>query len=99
MKKLKPIPIFKNEDEEREFWANHDSTEYVDWSKAVKAVFPNLKPSTKSVTIRLPADLLYQIKSQANKLDVPYQSYMKVLLSDKVREQEVKYQPLDSDSD
>ena len=54
MKKLKSIPNFKTEDEEREFWAIHDSTEYVDWSKAEKTVFPNLKPSTESISLRLP---------------------------------------------
>ena len=84
MKKLKVIPRFKNEDDEREFWANHDSTEYVDWSKAKKAVFPNLKPTTEAISLRLPSTLLVRIKQLANKKDVPYQSLMKVFLSERV---------------
>jgi len=89
MKKLKPIPTFKNEDEEREFWATSDSTEYVDWSKAEKVVLPNLKPSTESISIRLPKFLIARIKQLANKKDVPYQSLMKMFLSERV-EKELK---------
>lgn len=89
MKQLKKIPEFKNEDEEREFWNTHDSTEYIDWSKAQKAVFPNLKPSTESISLRLPSFLLARIKQLANKKDVPYQSLMKMFLSEKV-DQELK---------
>lgn len=85
-KKLKPIPEFKSEDEEREFWATHDTTEYVDWSKAVKAKFPNLKLSTRSISLRLPVSLLEDIKIEANKKDVPYQSLIKVWLAEKIRE-------------
>ncbi len=88
-KKLKTIPKFKNEDEEREFWAKADSSEYFDWSKAQKAVFPNLKLSTESISLRLPSFLLARIKQLANKKDVPYQSLMKVFLADKV-EQELR---------
>ena len=84
MKNLKTIPDFKNEDEEREFWATHDSTEYVDWSKAKRVVFPNLKPTTESISLRLPSFLLARIKQLANKKDVPYQSLMKMFLSEKV---------------
>ena len=87
MKNLKPIPKFKNEKEERKFWMTHDSTEYVDWSKARKAVFPNLKPTYKSISLRLPAYMLDQIKLLANKKDVPYQSLMKVFLAEKVKEE------------
>jgi predicted DNA binding CopG/RHH family protein len=86
MKKLKQIPNFKNEDEESEFWATHDSTEYVDWSKAVYAKFPNLKPTTESVSIRFPKTMLYDIKILANKRDVPYQSLIKILLDEKLNE-------------
>jgi predicted DNA binding CopG/RHH family protein len=86
MKILKQIPQFKSEDEERNFWANHDSTEYVDWSKAQKAVFPNLKMSTESISLRLPSHLLARIKAIANKKDVPYQSLMKIFLAEKVDE-------------
>jgi predicted DNA binding CopG/RHH family protein len=86
MKKLKQIPQFKSEDEERNFWSTHDSTEYVDWSKAEKAVFPNLKMSTESISLRLPSHLLARIKALANKKDVPYQSLMKIFLAEKVDE-------------
>lgn len=86
MKKLKQIPQFKSEDEERNFWSAHDSTEYIDWSKAEKAVFPNLKMSTESISLRLPSHLLARIKALANKKDVPYQSLMKIFLSEKVDE-------------
>ncbi len=84
MKKLKLIPRFKTEDEEREFWATHDSTDYVDWSKAEQVIFPNLKPSTESISLRLPKYLLARIKELANAKDVPYQSLIKIFLAEKV---------------
>ncbi|NEW85748.1 MULTISPECIES: BrnA antitoxin family protein [Rhodopseudomonas] len=84
MKKLKPIPSFKSEAEERLFWEMHDSSDYLDWSKAERVTFPNLKPSTTSISIRLPTELLEQIKVAANKRDVPYQSLIKMWLSEKV---------------
>lgn len=87
MSKLKKIPGFKSEYEEREFWATHDSTEYLDWSKAKKAVFPNLKPSTKTISIRLPESLIEHLKALANKRDVPYQSLLKIFLSEKIEEE------------
>ncbi len=80
MNKLKKIPEFKNEQEERAFWEVHDSEEYIDWSSAKAVRFPNLKKSTKSISLRLPADMLEKLKTQANALDVPYQSYIKMLL-------------------
>jgi predicted DNA binding CopG/RHH family protein len=86
MKKLKKIPKFKSEDEEREFWARHDSTEYIDWSKSKLTLFPNLKPSSKTISIRLPESLLDNLKVLANKRDVPYQSLLKILLAEKVQE-------------
>lgn len=89
MKKFKKIPKFKNEDEERDFWATHDSTDYVDWSKAEQVVFPNLRPTTESISLRLPAFLLARIKQIANKRDVPYQSLMKIFLAERV-EKELK---------
>ncbi len=89
MKNIKQIPKFKNEDEERNFWSTHDSTEYLDWSKAERVVFPNLKPSTESISLRLPSFLLARIKELANKKDVPYQSLMKMFLSERV-DQEIK---------
>lgn len=79
----RPIPKFRSEAEERRFWETHDSTAYVDWSKAVSARFPNLKPSTKSISLRLPVDLLERIKVEANRRDVPYQSLIKVWLKEK----------------
>lgn len=83
-KRLKPIPRFKTEAEEREFWDTHDSTEYVDWSKAERVVLPNLKLSTTSISLRLPVGLLDRIKVEANKRDVPYQSLIKMWLAEKV---------------
>jgi len=79
-RKLKLVPEFFSEEEERSFWERHDSSEYVDWSKAKKARLPNLKPSTKSISIRLPEDLLERIKVEANRRDVPYQSLIKIWL-------------------
>jgi len=84
-KKIKPIPRFKTEDEERDFWATHSATDYFDMSKAIKnPVFPNLKPTTESISLRLPKYLLARIKQLANAQDVPYQSLMKVFLSERV---------------
>jgi len=83
-KKLKGIPEFKNEDEEREFWGTHDSTDYFDWDNAVVAVFPNLKPSTKTISLRLPVWMLNNLKVAANKRDVPYQSQKKMFLKDRL---------------
>ena len=84
MSKLKSIPAFKTEAEERKFWETHDSTEYLDWSKATRARLPNLKPSTTAISLRLPVSLLEQIKIAANKRDVPYQSLIKMWLAEKV---------------
>lgn len=84
MSKAKKMPEFKSEAEERAFWESHDSTEYVDWKQAKRAQFPNLKPSTKTISLRLPESLLDRIKIEANKRDMPYQSLIKVWLSDDV---------------
>ena len=83
-KKRKSIPVFKSEAEERIFWESHDSTNYVDWSEAKRVRFPNLKPSTKAISLRLPVELLERIKIAANKRDVPYQSLIKVWLAEKI---------------
>jgi predicted DNA binding CopG/RHH family protein len=83
-KKLKPIPRFRDEAEERAFWESHDTTDYVDWSKAKRVRFPNLKQSTTSISLRLPVGLLEQIKVAANRRDVPYQSLIKMWLAEKV---------------
>jgi predicted DNA binding CopG/RHH family protein len=80
------VPAFASEAEERAFWETHDSTPYVDWSKAKRVRLPNLKPSTTSISIRLPVGLLERIKLAANKRDVPYQSLIKVWLAEKVAE-------------
>jgi len=83
-KKLKPIPHFRNEAEERKFWETYDSTNYVDWSNAQRVRLPNLKLSTTAISLRLPQGLLDRIKIAANKRDVPYQSLIKVWLAEKV---------------
>jgi predicted DNA binding CopG/RHH family protein len=83
-RKLKPVPEFATEAAERAFWETHDSADYVDWSKAERVRLPNLKPSTTSISIRLPLGLLERIKVAANKRDMPYQSLIKVWLAEKV---------------
>jgi len=83
-KPLKSVPEFATEAEEQAFWDVHDSTDYVDWSKAQKVVMPNLKPTTKTISLRLPQHLLDSIKSAANARDVPYQSLIKVWLQEKL---------------
>lgn len=85
-KQLKPIPVFKTEDDERKFWDNADTTEYFDMDNIRLVRFPNLKYSTESISLRLPVSLLDEIKILANKIDVPYQSYIKMILADKVQE-------------
>ena len=84
----KKIPKFKNEEAERVFWASHDSTEYLDWSKAERGpVLPKLRPTLKTISLRLPASLLAELKLLANKRDVPYQSLLKMFLSERVRDE------------
>ena len=90
MKTLKKIPKFKSEDAEREFWSKNDFTDFLDFSKGIKAKFPNLKPSTQTISLRLPESLLADIKILANSQDIPYQSYIKVLLSEKIAEKRRK---------
>ena len=79
-----PIPEFQNEDEEREFWATHDSTDYVDWTQAKRAAFPNLKPTTRAISLRLPESMLDELRQMANQRDVPYQSLIKVFLRERI---------------
>ena len=86
-KKLKEIPDFKNEAEEREFWHTHDSTEYIDWGKAEVAIFPNLKPTTRTISLRLSGSMLNKIRLIANKRDVPYQSLIKMFLTERIDEE------------
>jgi predicted DNA binding CopG/RHH family protein len=82
--RLKPIPEFSSEAEERAFWETHDSVDYVDWSKARRVTFPNLKPSSETISLRLPAPLLSDLKALANKRDVPYQSLLKLFVAERV---------------
>lgn len=86
-RKLEPVPAFSSEAEEREYWESHDSTGHVDWSRARRAVLPNLKPSTQTISLRLPQHLLDGIKAAANARDVPYQSLIKVWLQEKLGQQ------------
>lgn len=86
MKTLKKIPKFKNENEEIGFWNDNDSSEFIDYTNAKKLNLPNLKPSTKSISIRLPESLLQRLKIIANKKDIPYQSLIKIYLSEKIRD-------------
>lgn len=89
----KTIPDFVSEPEEQQFWLESDSAEYLDWSKAERAVFPNLKPSTKSISLRLPESVLSGLKIMANKRDVPYQSLIKMILAQAVEQQHNKNSP------
>ena len=83
----KKTPKFKNEDEEREFWATHDSTELVDWKKAEKIVLPDLKPSLKTISLRLPEAMIEKLKLLAHKRDVPYQSLLKIFLAERIQKE------------
>ena len=85
-KKVKSVPKFASEQEERDFWETHDSSEYVDWAGAKSVAMPNLKPSTKTISLRLPEGLLDSIKIEANKRDMPYQSLIKAWLAEDVKE-------------
>lgn len=90
-RKLKPIPRFRSEAEERVFWETHDSVDYVDWSRARVVRFPNLQPSTTTISLRLPQGMLDELKVLANQRDVPYQSLLKVFLAERlVRERVVR---------
>jgi predicted DNA binding CopG/RHH family protein len=83
-KPLKAVPQFANEEEERAFWETHDTSDYLDWTQAQRVVLPNLKPTTKTISLRLPQHLLDSIKAAANARDVPYQSLIKVWLQEKL---------------
>lgn len=78
------LPAFASEEEERDFWTGHDSTDYVDWSRAERVILPNLKPSTRTISLRLPEHMLDEIRMLANKRDVPYQSLLKTFLADRL---------------
>jgi predicted DNA binding CopG/RHH family protein len=83
----KKIPKFKNEDEEREFWASRDSTEYVTWKKGKRIILSNLKPSIRTISLRLPESMIEELKLLANKRDVPYQSLLKIFLAERIEEE------------
>lgn len=87
MKQLKKLPKFKDEKEEVEFWATHDSTEYINYSKAKKAIFPNMKPTIRTISIRLPESMIEHLKVLANKRDIPYQSLMKMFLIERIEKE------------
>lgn len=84
MNPKKAVPAFKSEAEERTFWETHDSTDYVDWTRSTSVRLPNLKPSTQTISLRLPLGLLERIKVEANRRDMPYQSLIKVWLTEQV---------------
>jgi predicted DNA binding CopG/RHH family protein len=86
-KRLKPLPAFKSEEEEREFWTGHDSMDYVDWSKGERTILPNLKPTARTISLRLPATMIANLKLLANKRDVPYQSLLKTFLADRLKQE------------
>ena len=86
-KRLKATPKFKSEDAEREFWATHDSTDFVDWRTAQRLTLENLRPSTRTISLRLPASMLAELKLLANSRDVPYQSLVKVFLAERIRQE------------
>ena len=87
MKKAKKIPVFKNNDEERAFWNKNDASDYVDWSTSKKVVFNNLKPTTKTISLRLPEYILDELKLLAHKQDVPYQSLIKIFLTERINQE------------
>ena len=84
---MKKIPEFESEDNERQFWSKSDSLEYIDWKKAKKVIFSDLKPSVKTISLRLPEYMLEEIKLLANKRDIPYQSLMKIFLSERIKKE------------
>jgi predicted DNA binding CopG/RHH family protein len=86
-KKLREIPVFKDEDEEREFWAKHDSTDHVNWDAGKTVVMANLKPTTRTISLRLSGSMLDRIRLAANKRDVPYQSLIKIFLKERIDEE------------
>ncbi len=85
--KRRPIPKFANEDRERAFWAKRDSSAYIDWSKAEAVNLPNLRPSTRTISIRLPEPMIERLKVLANKRDVPYQSLLKLFVAERIEEE------------
>ncbi len=85
MKELKKIPVFRTEAEEREFWRTHDSSDYLSWEDAIEITLSKLKPSTKTISLRLPESMIEELKILANKRDIPYQSLLKVFLAERLK--------------
>jgi predicted DNA binding CopG/RHH family protein len=83
----KAIPKFRTEDAERDFWASHDSTDYIDWRKARRSMLPDLKPSSQTISLRLPKPMLDRLKTLANKRDVPYQSLLKMFIAERLKKE------------
>ena len=90
VKSKSQIPVFSNEDDERQFWSKNDTTDFFDWQNAVQVAMPELKPTTASISLRLPVSMLEELKALANKRDVPYQSLMKVYLSQQITRERSK---------
>lgn len=86
-KTMKPIPVFNTEDEEHEFWATHDSADYLDWRRASSPTLPHLKPSLKTISLRLPEWMIADLKALANERDIPYQSLLKMFLADRLKQE------------
>ena len=85
--KKKPVPEFRSEDEERQFWSDHDSTEFIDWRTAERHRFPKLKPTLRTISLRLPVSMIEDLKILANQRDVPYQSLLKVFLAERLKKE------------
>jgi len=85
--KKKPVPEFRSEEEEREFWASHDSTDFIDWQAVQRRNFPNLKPTLRTISLRLPVSMIEDLKILANRRDVPYQSLLKVFLAERLEQE------------
>ena len=88
--KRKPVPAFSSEEQERAFWSTHDSSDYVDWSKAQRRSFPSLKPTLRTISLRLPEAMIGQLKVIANKRDIPYQSLLKQFLAERLQQELAK---------
>lgn len=84
---MKKIPKFRSEDAERDFWAEADSTEYIDWKKAKRAVLSELKPSQKTISLRLPEMMIEELKLLSNKMDIPYQTLIKIFLAERIKKE------------
>jgi predicted DNA binding CopG/RHH family protein len=89
-KNLKPLPAFKSEGEERDFWEDADSANYIDWARAKRITFPNLKPSVRTISVRLPVAMIARLKLLANQRDIPYQSLLKIFLAERLEQENRK---------